>query len=135
MVQDLKDKGAVVRTTACADGTTRHETLTRLPVSITALTETTVLTPDENEPQPETVHLVLEKAPQTRYSMADMSRNCLPAALERTHKSIPTFVSSKQALICDGESEDSDMIARLMTPGHRKRRRITEGGSSKRMLI
>jgi hypothetical protein len=101
MLRDMDALGALVRHTVREDGTAVSETLTRLPEAINSNSNPTVLAPTTKYPE-ETVRIVLNK-PQTNSSLsndAKSSDDCpLPAILERTRSTIPTFMGHNSVFL------------------------------------
>lgn len=107
-LQQLERAGAVVLTTLGTDGRLRSETLSRLPSEVTRCVDVSIVT-DEGEGEGEggddggdrgggsksdTVRIVLDKARRRGlYTLRDVDDVALPAVIQRSRASIPTFVA------------------------------------------
>ncbi|KAL1874561.1 hypothetical protein Daus18300_003580 [Diaporthe australafricana] len=106
-LQQLERAGAVVLTTLGTDGRLRSETLSRLPFQVTRCVDVSIVTGEEEregeegedngggEKKSDTVRIVLDKARRRGlYSLRDVDDVALPAVIERSRASIPTFVAT-----------------------------------------
>jgi hypothetical protein len=94
-LRDIGSQGALVLQTVREDGAKISETLTRLPESMKSNSSATVIAPNTTDSE-ETVRIVLNKTYTTEKSSGNFKAppTChLPAVLERTRSTIPTFIS------------------------------------------
>jgi hypothetical protein len=92
-LHQLEKEGAVILHTFGTNGKFQSDTLSRLPEEVTKCVDVSLLhsSPGVTSNQ---VRVVLNKAPQERYTVNDVSNNILPAVIDRERESIPTFVST-----------------------------------------
>ena len=128
VLRKMESEGAIVLHSLREDGMSRCETLTRLPESIKSTSDIVLLNPFQGGDSG-MVRLVLNKSPQARYSIADISGNGLPAILERSRSSIPAVIGKSRVYLQDSRDrwEDRQLgnCKRLMghEDGQRKRAR------------
>jgi hypothetical protein len=104
VLQQMEAEGAVVLRSLCENGTTKVETLTRLPECLRSTSSPTILNPAPGKDS-KTVRLVLNKAPQNEYILADIEGNGLPAILERLKTTIPAVIGKRGRLWRNGRDE------------------------------
>lgn len=95
ILRDIGSQGALVLQSARKDGTQISETLTRIPEDMISSSSATIIAPNSTGSE-ETVRIVLNKTYSTENSGRDFEATSsfhLPAILERTRSTIPTFIS------------------------------------------
>ncbi|KAH0542496.1 hypothetical protein FGG08_003092 [Glutinoglossum americanum] len=107
VLRQMEKEGSIVLHTLREDGRLKSETLTRLPESIKYISNTVLLNPLLGEDSRK-IRLVLNKSPQHRYSIVDISGNGLPAILERSRASIPAVVGRRRMTLQDAYDKWGD---------------------------
>jgi hypothetical protein len=92
-LHQLEKEGAVVLHSFGTNGKFQSDTLSRLPDMITKCADVSVLH-SSLEAASNQVRVVLNKAPQRQYTAEDVANDILPAVIERTKESIPSFITT-----------------------------------------
>lgn len=102
-LQQLERAGAIVLSTLGTDGMLRSETLSRLPSEVTRCVDVSLVMGGEGDGgdgstssgESDTIQVVLDKARRTGpYTLSDVDDVALPAVIQRSRASIPTFVAT-----------------------------------------
>ena len=97
LLSHFEEGDSIVLHTICEDGTTRSETLSRLPVGLRSC-DVVLIGQDSGVGNDEVVRFVLNRQGQNYYSFSGDEKSTLPAMLVRTRKSIPTFLGTHKGL-------------------------------------
>lgn len=95
-LQQLERAGAVVLSTLGTDEMLQSETLSRLPSEVTRCVDVSiVMGDDEGGEDSDTARVVLDKARRRGpHTLRDVDDVALPAVMQRSEASIPTFVAT-----------------------------------------